>query len=126
MKDIFVTGDRNRLEQVIVNVLINAIKYSPGANEVIVEVKKENDYVVVKIKDFGIGIADEDITKIFSRFFRVKGIASTFAGSGIGLYISNEIVKRHDGEMWVKSKENEGSEFYFKIPYVMGKSLPEG
>jgi PAS domain S-box-containing protein len=114
--ELFVTADRRRLEQVIVNILINAIKYSPRANKVIVDVKKENDHVVVNIKDFGIGIPDRDITKIFSRFYRVRGIASTFSGSGIGLYISNEIIKRLDGKMWVKSKENEGSDFYFTIP----------
>ncbi len=65
--------------------------------------------------DFGIGIPQEDLDKVFTRFYRVRGLASTFSGSGIGLYISAEIIKRHGGNLWVESELGKGSKFYFNI-----------
>lgn len=115
---LMVNADKERIEQVIVNILTNAIKYSPAAGEVKVESYKENNQVVVSVTDSGIGIPQEDLENIFSRFFRVQGIAATFSGSGIGLYISSEIVKRHDGKMWVESELEKGSTFYFSLPAV--------
>jgi signal transduction histidine kinase len=70
----------------------------------------------VEVKDGGIGISGDNIDRVFTRFFRVRGLASTFSGSGIGLYISSEIIKRHGGEIWVESEEGKGSTFYFTIP----------
>jgi PAS domain S-box-containing protein len=109
-------ADRIRLEQVIVNLLTNSVKYSPKADKIIISVKKENDDVIFAVKDFGIGIPKDEEEKIFTRFYRVEGLPSTFKGSGIGLYISNEIVKGHKGKIWVSSTLGEGSEFYFRIP----------
>lgn len=109
-------ADKERIEQVIVNMLTNAIKYSPNTCDIIVDSVKDDGKLIIGIKDSGIGIPEDDLDKIFTRFFRVKGMASTFSGSGIGLYISQEIVKRHGGEMWVESELGEGSTFYFSIP----------
>jgi PAS domain S-box-containing protein len=109
-------ADKDRLEQVVINLLTNAIKYSPGAKEVIIDADIKDKEIVISIKDTGIGIPEDDLDKVFTRFFRVRGLASTFSGSGIGLYISSEIVKRHGGKMWVKSEIGKGSTFYFTIP----------
>jgi len=101
---------------VINNLLGNAIKYAPGTNKIVVNVFKSDDAVIVSVQDYGIGIPNEELTNIFSRFYRVSGLNSTFSGSGIGLYISSEIIKRHGGKIWVVSELNKGSTFYFSIP----------
>ena len=111
-----INGDRLRLEHVLVNVLNNAIKYSPSADTIIVSTSHTRQKLIVSVQDFGIGIPAEDLGMVFSRFFRVRGISSTFSGTGIGLYISKNIINRHGGEMWVESNLNEGSIFYFSIP----------
>jgi PAS domain S-box-containing protein len=115
-KKLMVRGDRDRLEQVVINILTNAIKYSPNGKKVTVDAGIKDEQIIVEITDFGIGIPEDDLDKVFTRFFRVRGLASTFAGSGIGLYISSEIIKRHGGNMWVESEINKGSTFYFSIP----------
>ncbi|HEV8083035.1 MAG TPA: PAS domain S-box protein [Chitinophagaceae bacterium] len=115
-KQLFAYADKDRLDQVIINLLTNAIKYSPNAKDIFVDACKNNGQIIVSIKDNGIGIPQEDIGNIFYRFYRVGGLAATFAGSGIGLYISAEIIKQHGGKIWAESKIGEGSVFYFSIP----------
>lgn len=117
-RKIMVKADRIRIEQVIINLLTNAVKYSPKAKKVIVECQMEEDMVVIRVKDFGIGIPKHEQDRIFSRFYRAEGLASVFPGLGIGLYISQEIIYRHKGEMGVTSKEGEGSTFYFRLPVL--------
>jgi len=110
-----VEADRDRIGQVIINFVMNAIKYSPGSQDIIVRISQEsNDKVKVSVKDFGIGIGEENHKKIFKRFYRV-GVKSeeTYSGFGIGLYLANEIIDRHNGEIQLKSKLGEGSEFSF-------------
>jgi signal transduction histidine kinase len=109
-------GDMERIGLVITNLLGNAIKYSPGSKEIVVDAFRSDDAIIVSVKDNGIGIPQEDITNIFSRFYRVSGLSSTFSGSGIGLYISSEIISRHGGKIWAESELNKGSTFYFSIP----------
>ncbi|MGN6533318.1 MAG: PAS domain S-box protein [Ginsengibacter sp.] len=109
-------GDMDRIGLVIVNLLGNAIKYAPGSEEIKVEAFKSDDAIIVSIQDKGIGIPQEELTNIFSRFYRVSGLTSTFAGSGIGLYISSQIISRHGGKIWAVSELNKGSTFYFSIP----------
>jgi PAS domain S-box-containing protein len=112
-----VFGDRDRVGQVLINLLNNAIKYSPHANTVLVHVAKEQDKAIVSIQDFGIGIAQEYQQKIFERFFQVVGAeGKTYPGLGMGLYISSEIVKRHNGQMWVESEKGKGAKFSFSLP----------
>lgn len=115
-KEVF--ADEMRIEQVIINFLTNAIKYSPGTSEVQINVALENDEVTVAVRDFGIGIAPEQQQNVFDKFYRVEETAIHFQGLGIGLYISSEIIKRHQGVVGVNSIFGEGSEFYFRIPLI--------
>lgn len=117
-------GDEFRIGQVVSNLISNAIKYSPKSNKVIIELSSSPKEVTVGIKDFGIGLAQEHGKHIFERFYRVFDKTDrTFPGLGIGLYISREIIKRHHGELWVKSEIGKGSNFYFRLPLVDQKRL---
>lgn len=109
-------ADEMRIEQVVVNFLTNAIKYSPGASEAKLSVRLQNNELYVGVKDFGIGMRPEQVQRVFEKFYRVEETSERFQGLGIGLYISSEIIKRHGGQISVKSTYGEGSEFYFTIP----------
>ncbi len=114
-----VYGDRYRIYQVLANLLLNAIKYSPNADEVIVHVMPGKKEVTVAVQDFGIGIDEKQQHKIFNRFYRVDNPQEkTFPGLGLGLYISNEIIKRHGSVIHVVSNRGSGSEFSFTLPYA--------
>lgn len=116
-------GDEMRIEQVIINFLTNAIKYSPGTSEIKIFVKTDHGKLYVGIRDYGIGIAPEQQKSVFEKFFRVEETALHFQGLGIGLYISAEIIRRHGGEVGVHSTMGEGSEFYFTIPIVSAAEI---
>jgi len=109
-------ADRNRLEQVIINLISNAIKYSPDSEKIIIKVEKLKEGVKVAITDFGIGIPKDKQQYLFDRFYRVNESSQKYAGLGLGLYISSEIVKRHNGYINVESKEGKGSTFWFVLP----------
>jgi PAS domain S-box-containing protein len=109
-------GDRDRIGLVIINLLGNAIKYSPNSKEIKVNAFRSEDAIIVGIEDKGIGIPADDLNHIFTRFYRVSGITSTFSGSGIGLYIASQIISRHGGKIWAVSQLKKGSTFYFSIP----------
>jgi PAS domain S-box-containing protein len=109
-------GDPQRIEQVIINLLTNAIKYSPQANKVEVRLTHTAGEVQMSVKDFGIGIPAEKLQHLFSRFYRVEDLNPNISGLGIGLYISHEIVSRHGGKLWVESILGEGSVFRLSIP----------
>lgn len=112
-----VYADKARIYQVLVNLISNAIKYSPGEDKVIVSQAKDVDKVIVSVKDFGMGIPKEEQHRIYERFFRAKGKKEgSIPGLGLGLFISTEIVKQHGGELWMKSLEGKGSTFYFTLP----------
>jgi PAS domain S-box-containing protein len=116
-----VFGDKDRIEQVLINLLTNAIKYSPQADRVIIRVSAEHEQALVSVQDFGIGIAEANQQKIFERFYQVTDpMERTFPGLGIGLFISNEIIKQHYGRMWVVSSKGEGATFYFTLPLYKG------
>ncbi len=101
----------------LINLLNNAIKYSPQADRVLVRVAKDQNKALVSVQDFGIGVAKEHQHKIFERFYQVTDPGEkTYPGLGIGLYISCEIVKRYNGQVWVESKKDEGATFYFTLP----------
>lgn len=111
-----VTADKDRIEQVVINLLNNAIKYSPGGKEVTINVSQQNGELKVAVKDNGIGIAEHNLEKIFDRYYRVEDHSIHFQGLGIGLYVSCEIIKRHNGKMWAESEWGKGSTFYFTLP----------
>lgn len=113
----YIYADKDRIGQVLINLLTNAIKYSPEANRVIIRLEQGQDEVVVSVQDFGIGIAEPHQEKIFERFYQVAdGEMRTFPGLGIGLYIATEIIKRHQGRIWVESRPDEGAIFSFALP----------
>jgi signal transduction histidine kinase len=112
-------GDKERINQVILNLLTNAIKYSPESDKVLINIKSNKENITITVQDFGIGIDQEYLERIFERFYRIEGeVEKNFAGFGIGLYISTEIINRHNGKIGVESKKGEGSIFYFTIPLL--------
>lgn len=118
-----VIGDRERISQVIINLLTNAIKYSPDANHIIVYTEDHDTEVQLCVQDFGIGLSSEKKDRVFEQFYRVSGtIENTFSGLGLGLYISSEIVKTLRGRIWVDSIEANGSIFCFAIPVEQPKT----
>ncbi len=114
-----IKGDKNRLQQVVINLLTNAIKYSPNANSVLVEVLEKQNVLQVSVKDYGVGMNKQHLDKIFDRYYRVQEHAIHFQGLGIGLYISYDIINRHEGNMWAESEPGIGSTFYFTIPIYL-------
>jgi PAS domain S-box-containing protein len=125
-----IVADKDRLRQVLINLIANAVKFSPKAQEVCVGGKLEDGdgQVTVYVRDYGIGIARDQQYRIFDRFFQVgtsdSTRADTYPGLGLGLYISAEIVRRHGGQIWVESQVGKGSTFYFTLP--LSGVLPEG
>jgi PAS domain S-box-containing protein len=113
-------GDRLRIEQVINNLLANAIKYSPNNDQIIIRSELQENNLIISVQDFGIGIEPESLTKLFDRYYRVDNTSMRFQGLGLGLFISSEIIKRHNGSFWIESKPGEGSTFFFLLP-VNGK-----
>ncbi len=109
-------GDQYRIERVLINLLNNAIKFSPDANQVIVKTSIHAGQLIVSVQDFGIGIEKEDISQLFSRFFRVSKTAMNFQGVGLGLYIAAEIIKKHKGSITIESESGKGSTFSFRLP----------
>lgn len=113
-----ISGNLERLEQVLMNLINNAVKYSPLHKDIILAVEKEQDNVKISVTDFGIGLSPEQQEKIFERFYRVDDKNFMASGLGMGLYISMEIIKNHRGRMQVESKINKGSTFYILLPLL--------
>jgi len=113
--DVF--ADRHRISQVIANLISNAIKYSPDADEVHISTSLHGNQAQFNVKDFGIGIPQDKQSKVFEQYYRISGSKDyTFSGLGLGLFISAEIIRRTGGEIFVSSSEGEGSDFCFRIP----------
>ncbi len=111
-----VHGDRDRLEQVLGNLLENAVKYSPDGSEIFISVEERPDQVVTSVCDRGIGIPADEITQVFERFHRGRQVSSSnYGGLGLGLYITKQIIERHGGSIWVESREGSGTTFYFTL-----------
>ena len=111
-------GDKNRISQVMTNLISNAIKYSPDSDNIQITTKlTEEDCVHFSVRDFGIGIPEDKQDRVFEQYYRVSGSKEhTFPGLGLGLYISSEIIKRSGGRIFVNSVEGKGSDFCFEIP----------
>ncbi len=110
-------ADRERIGQVITNLISNAIKYSPNAEKIVVTTSVEGNEIKLCVEDFGIGIPQDKRDKVFEQFYRVSGDKQhTFPGLGLGLYISSEIIRREGGRIWVNSQEGTGSKFCFSLP----------
>jgi signal transduction histidine kinase len=112
-----VFADRHRISQVMSNLISNAIKYSPDAEEVHISTSVYGNQAQFNVRDFGIGIPEDKQSRVFEQYYRISGSKDyTFSGLGLGLYISSEIIKRTGGEIFVSSAEGEGSDFCFRIP----------
>ncbi|HHW39562.1 MAG TPA: cell wall metabolism sensor histidine kinase WalK [Syntrophomonadaceae bacterium] len=114
---VIVKADRDQIEQVLLNLLDNSLKYTPGGGQVEVSLRQDVGDVVVAVKDTGIGIPPEDLPRIFERFYRVdKARSRKLGGTGLGLSIVKHIIEAHRGRVWVESEPGKGSQFYFSIP----------
>lgn len=115
--DIYIEADRQRLRQVLVNLISNAIKYSPDAKEVNLKVEENGEKLRIDIIDHGIGISDNDIGKVFGKFYASTDTATKkMGGLGLGLFLSKKIIELHQGEITVASKRGKGSTFTVRIP----------
>lgn len=112
-----VNADRDKISSVISNFMNNAAKYSPNGKSISVSCEKIKDEVIVSVSDGGIGISPQDIGQVFDRYYRAEAVHSQkIAGFGIGLYLSYEIIKQHNGRIWVDSEQGIGSTFHFALP----------
>lgn len=117
-------ADKDRVGQVLINLISNAIKYSPNFNKIIVSETFNKQNIIIAVKDFGIGISKENQEKVFNRYFRAPNLdGKKIPGFGLGLYIAEEIINHYNGKIWVESKENKGSTFFLSLPVVQYKSL---
>jgi two-component system phosphate regulon sensor histidine kinase PhoR len=113
-----VNGNQERLEQVLMNLINNAVKYSPVNKTVTLTTQQIGDNVRVGVADSGIGLSPDQKDKIFERFYRVEDKQNMTSGLGMGLYISKEIINNHNGVIGVESEMGKGSTFYFELPLI--------
>jgi two-component system sensor histidine kinase CiaH len=114
--DCYVVGDQERLEDAILNILRNAIDYSPANRSVQVILRKSEEEVSLSIKDQGIGISPQELTRVFERFYRGKNSPKQAKGSGLGLPIAQWIISKHRGKITLRSTENEGTQVQITLP----------
>jgi PAS domain S-box-containing protein len=120
-----VVGDRDRLIQVVSNLVSNAIKYSPDGGTVTLSTRSEGGFALVSVTDTGLGIPPDEIGHVFERFRRVRsGAAQSIPGTGLGLTIVKQIVEMHGGKIWVESAVGHGSAFHFTVPLVAENVTP--
>lgn len=117
-RELWMEVDADRMIQVIDNIMNNAIKYSPDGGTITVSLSETHNHILLSVRDQGLGIPKADLTKIFTRFYRVdKARARQQGGTGLGLAISREVIKAHGGSIWAQSRENYGSTFFISLPY---------
>ncbi len=120
MKDVEIKIYRNHLEQILIILLDNAVKYSTDRKEVLISLSKSHESVDIMVQDFGEGISKDNLDKIFDRFYRVdKARARNTGGNGLGLSIAYQLVDNYHGKISVKSVEGQGSAFTFSLPLVL-------
>jgi len=117
-RSIPVMGDRDKLTQLLDNIISNAIKYSPEGGTITCTLKTEKERIIISVKDEGVGIPKENIPHVFDRFYRVdKARSRNLGGTGLGLAIAKEIAEAHGGNIWVSSEWGKGTTFLFSLPY---------
>ncbi len=120
-----VVGDRDRLVQVVSNLVNNAVKYSPDGGTVTLSSRTEDGFALVSVTDTGVGIPPDEISHVFERFRRVRsGAAQSIPGTGLGLTIVKQIVEMHGGKIWVESAVGHGSAFHFTLPLAAENVTP--
>ena len=120
IESVKVNADRNKIGQVIHNLISNAVKYSPKDTSITISCTADNEFAYVHVKDQGQGIKPEDAAHIFDRYYRVESDDThNISGFGIGLYLCSEIINHHNGDISVKSYPGEGSDFVFSLPLYL-------
>ncbi len=121
-----ITADREKLQQVIINIVSNAVKYTPEGGKIDISAKAEKNFAVITVTDNGVGIPEEDLPRIFERFYRVeKSRASDAGGTGLGLAIAKEILDAHGGDITIESAVGKGSKVTVMIPYKCKLEMPK-
>ena len=116
-EQVMIEGDRDKIMSVVSNLISNAIKYAPKNDFINVNCLVKDGVVQVSVADKGMGIKPQDINHVFDRYYRIESKHTQhIAGFGIGLYLSAEIVRQHQGKIWVESQSGVGSTFYFTLP----------
>lgn len=116
---VHINADRDKINSVVSNLVSNAIKYSSVEKHILVSCKVAKESIIVSVKDEGLGLNKEDLSKVFDRYYRVENNNTQhISGFGIGLYLSSEIIGRHGGKIWAESEIGVGSTFYFSLPIV--------
>ncbi|HID05574.1 MAG TPA: GAF domain-containing protein [Armatimonadetes bacterium] len=123
-----IVADEDKLDEILTNLVNNAIKYSPDGGEVVVRVIRENNSLLFSVKDQGIGIPKDKLDKVFEKFSRIDTRETRAAGgTGLGLYLVKHLVEAHDGTIWVESEgAGKGSTFYFRMPIFPNRAREEG
>lgn len=115
-RNIEVNADENRIDQVVINFVNNAVKYASQSSDIHINIESLDNEVKVSVKDFGQGIDAKILPHLFDRYYRADHSGKTYSGLGLGLYICAEIIKKHDGQIGAESKMGEGSTFWFTLP----------
>ena len=115
--------DKSQFDRVFINLIGNAVKFTPAQGTINVTAQRINNDILIKISDTGIGIKEEDLSKIFNEFYRVENpINQNVKGTGLGLTLARKIIEAHGGKIWVTSKLNEGTTFHFTLPITKEES----
>jgi signal transduction histidine kinase len=122
--EVIVQGDADRLHQVLANLLDNAQKSSPAIEPIEVELAIRDGHAEVAVRDHGAGIAAESLERIFEKFVRERG--DTVTGTGLGLYISRQILEAHGGRIWAESEQGAGATFRISLPVRARPFAPSG
>lgn len=121
-KKYYVWIDKDKMTQVLDNIISNAIKYSPEGGKIILRVENKRHYLLISIQDEGVGIPYDKLEKIFDRFYRAdKARTRALGGTGLGLAITKELVEAHHGRIWARSREGYGTTIYFTLPLIKRK-----
>ena len=126
-RKLFTEFDKEKIYEVITNLLINAVKYTPVGGEIIIDSKQKDGNYIISIKDTGIGLTQKEIEQLFTQFGKIErygqgwdvGPDLQMASTGLGLYISKELITLHEGKIWVESEgRDKGSTFFFSLPII--------
>lgn len=117
-RNLTISADEIRIDQVVVNLVNNAAKYAPTQRDIYLIIEDLGDWAKISVRDSGPGISEDKIGHIFERYYRTDYSSGQYSGLGLGLYISAEIIKKHKGEIGVNSEEGKGSTFWFTLPII--------
>jgi len=118
-------GDGQRLEQVVLNLMTNATKFTPKGGNITLRARKRDDGLVIEVQDTGIGIAKDEQARLFQPYSRLNADRQRHPGLGLGLALAKQVVELHGGKIWVESEPGKGSTFSFSLPLDARKQATE-